>query len=363
MKTEIELHKMSSLLLSRCAVASPRCLQARFQQTLTSAYIFHPNVQTTEADKQMFWLTKSVKVERPPTAFSELMEQVDIEPMRRIMEATILVSRLYEMREIRRKSKKNPKDLTHGTHANFPSSLLQNKFKNVMGFGKVYPQLFNLNPAVEAPVSATWKIQDETLSVHGRPGTYLNSKQSMPMFYRPEDVEASRTVPVPSLQSPISPFTDLNKYLVKDTACTGLHAEKAFYPHFHTLLVVDNGDYIPPPTRGIPEIQLIQKALLFTFSRLLAQAVAKHGSEVMGQVLPEPECGQSIMTNGSNFMFLWYQLNTLDMRELDSGVKNMVCIQRPGQAFTTIETKLKKKPRLDGFKEDILKMYLSMLLM
>lgn len=341
----------------------PRWLQARMQQTLTSAYIYHPNIQTTEADKQMFLWTKSIPIQIPPTAFTSLMKEVDLEPMRRIMETTFLVSRVYEKREVKRKSKKKPLDLTKGTHENFPLSLLQNQFKNVMGFAKHYPALRNLNAASEAPVSATWRVQGEALSVHGKPGVYLNSKKPMPLFYEQDLVDQAMAFPVDSLEAPISPFTDLNQYLVKETACTGLFAEKSFYPHFHTLLVLDNGDYIPPPSKAMPEIQLILKGVLYSFSRLLAQAVTKHGNGIIGQVLPEPECAQCIVTDGNRFSFIWYQLNTLDMADLKSGVKNLVHINRPGETFIKVEEEIKHKYRLAGFREDILKMYLSMLLM
>lgn len=332
------------------------------QQTLTSAYVFHPKIQTSEADKQMLLWTKSIPIQIPPAAFSSLVEEVDLDPIRRIMETTFLVSRVYEKREVKRKSKKKPLDLTKGTHENFPLSLLQNQFKNVMGFAKHYPQLRNLNPASEAPVSASWEVQGEVLSVHGKPGVYLNSKKPMPVFYEQDLVDQATGIPVKSL-GPISPFTDLKKYLIKETACTGLFPEKTFYPHFHTLLIVDNGDYIPPPSKALPEIQLIQKGVLFTFSRLLAQAVAKHGNGIVGKVLPEPECAQSIVTDGNRFSFIWYQLNTLDMADLESGVKNLVHIHRPGDTFLKVKEEIKHKYRLAGFKEDILRMYLSMLLM
>ena len=346
----------------RRILSSPRCLQARFQQTLSSAYIFHPNIQTIEADKQMFLWTKTIQVDNPPNVFSNLMTQVDLEPMNHVMERTILVSRLYEKREIKRKSKKKPKDVTRGTHENFPSTLLQNQFKNVMGFAINYPQLRNLNPAFEAQVSASWKVKDEMISVHGRPGTYLNSKKPMPLFYDSDVVQASKDT-VPSVMEPAWLFRDLNKYLIRETASTGLLAEKSFFPHFHTLLVIDNGEYIPPPSRGLSEIQILQKGLLFTFCRLLAQAVAKHGNEILGNVLPEPECAQSIMTDGNRFSFLWYQLNTLDMDDLENGVKNLVCIERPGEMFSTIEEQTKNKHSLVDFDKDILRMYLTMLLL
>ncbi len=303
----------------------------------------------------MFMWTKSVPLETPPTVFTSLMDQVDLEPMRKIMETTILCSRLYEKRP-------KEKDRTRDTHEYFPASVIQNQFKNIVGFGKHYPQLRNLNAAAEVSIRASWKVQDQVLSVHGKPGTFLNAKKPTPLFYEQGIIDHSSEFPVTSL-GPIPPFTDLNKYLVKDTACTGIFPEKSFYPHFHTLLIIDNGEYSPPPSKGLPEVQLIQKGLLFTFTRLLGQAIHMHGAEIVGKVLPEPLCAQSIMTDGNRFSFLWYQLNTLDMSDLESGVKNLVCVQRPGELFTTIEEGKWRQHHLGGLKENILKTYLTMLLL
>ena len=333
----------------------------RLQQTLTSAYIFHPNIQTVEADKQMLIWTKTLPIETPPSVFTNLMKEVNLEPIKNIMETTILASRLYEKREVKKKSKNKPKDLTKGTHENFPSSLLQNQFKNVMGFARTYPQLRNLNPVAEVQVSASWKVQGEVLSVYGKPGTFINSKRSVPQFYGLDIVEESKNVPLGSFAAlgPIHLFTDLTKYLIRETACTGFIQDKAFFPHFHTLFLIDNGDYKPPPSKGVPEIQMLQRGLLFTFARLLAQAVSKHGNEILGNVLPEPECAQCILTDGNRFSFLWYQLNTLDTNDPENGVKNVACMVRPGEVFTTIaeDTKI-----LQGVNEEVLRMYLTMLL-
>lgn len=344
------------------ATISTMLLQARFQQTLTSAYVVHPNIMTTEADKQMMIWTKTIKRLRPPEPFVTLMEEVDMEPMKNIMHNTILSSRIYEKREVRkRRNRRQHKDLTMGTHENFVTSLLQNQFKNVKGFAKTYPQLFNINPAPEVAVKATWKVLDEMMSVHGRPGTFYNAEKPLASFYTPEQVQETVNMQMDSL-GPIPLFTDLNTYMIKGEPCTGFVTQPNFRYH-HTLMISDNGNYKPPPSKGWPEIQLIQKGLLFTYGRLLAQAVQKHGAEIIGQVLPEPECGQCIMTDGNRFSFLWYQLNTLDLSEVNSGVKNMVCIERPGNTFAKVEEIAEHRHRLVEYNQDIVKMYLCMLLM
>ena len=40
---------------------------------------------------------------------------------------------------------------------------------------------------------------------------------------------------------------------------------------------------------------------MYTFGRLLLQAVERHGTEIIGMELPEPECVQCIVTTGKCF--------------------------------------------------------------
>ena len=344
-------------------MASALYMQVRFQQTMTNAYIVHPNVMTTEADRQMMIWTKTVKRLRPPERFVTLMEEVDMEPMKNIMHNTILCSRIYEKRPVRlRRNRRQHKDQTMGTHENFPVSMLQNQFKNVMGFAKFYHQLSLLNPSPDVSVRATWPVMDELISVTGRPGTFYNCSRKLEHFYTPEQVQETTEMPMDSLGS-IPLFTDLTKYMIKDEPSSGFRGDNKNFKYHHTLVISDNGNYKPPPTLPWPEIQLIQKGLLFTFARLFTQAVDKHGKEIVGKVLPEPECGQCIMTDGNRFTFLWYQLNTLDMRDVNDGVKNMVCVERPGECYAKVVEVAQHRHRLEEYNQDIIKMYLCMILM
>ena len=59
------------------------------------------------------------------------------------------------------------------------------------------------------------------------------------------------------------------------------------------------------------------------FSALDTQAIDRYGIEISGKELPRPECAHGIVTDGSWFTFIWYQLNTLDLNSMDDGVKNL----------------------------------------
>ena len=77
------------------------------------------------------------------------------------------------------------------------------------------------------------------------------------------------------------------------------------------------------------------------------QVVERHGTEIIGMELPEPECAQCIVTTGKRFSFIGFYhrymrrnitshiygsiVNTLDMADVNDGrVKNLVYAERPG---------------------------------
>lgn len=355
-------------LLSRAKAALPVTrsgLQVRFQHAQTSAFVFHPNKETVEADIQMFLWTKTQEISQPPPVFSKFRDEIDLGLFQPLVKKHILTSRFFESKEIKRKSKRQPKDLTRGTHENFPFSLIQNIIKTALISAYKYPQVHQLNVVVDAPITATWKCEDDvTMAVRGRPGMWLNSAQPLPHLFDSSVVEDSKAYSFERL-GPNPLHYNLHQYQVKELQNAGFvpaNLDKATFPFLHTMIIVDNGDYIPPPRRAVPEIQLLQKGLMYTFGRLLTQAVWKHGNGVLGQVLTEPECAQCMVTDGERFWFLWYQLNTLDLSDLNSGVKNLVYMERLGQLFSSIEDHTHRRKIVKDLDEGVLRIIISQLL-
>lgn len=340
-------------------------LQIRFQHAQTSAFVFHPNKETVEADIQMFLWTKSQEVSQPSSVFSKFRDDVDLGLFQPLVEKHILTSRYYESKEIKRKSKRQPKDLTRGTHENFPYSLVQNIIKTALISAYKYPQVRGLNVVVDAPITAMWKCEDDvSMTVRGRPGMWLNSTHPLPQLFDEYYVESSKVYSFERL-GPNPLHYNLHQYQVKEVQNPGFvttNLDRVTFPYLHTMIITDNGDYIPPPKRAAPEIQLLQKGLVYTFGRLLTQAVWKHGNGILGQVLPEPECAQCMVTDGEHFSFLWYQLNTLDLGDLNSGVKNLVYMESLGRLFSTIEDHTCKRKIVKDFDEKVLRTIISQLL-
>lgn len=332
--------------LFRCTRFSflPVRFQWRSLSAPASAYVFHPRMQTMEADVQMFQWTKTQQLEHRPRALKELRNSLNLTSFLSLIEKSIIVARSFETQE-------------EYTPKTYPFGLIQNFLKIVLTNARWYPQLRNLHIAHEPNIAATWVHGNQTLAVRGRAGTFLTSREKLPQFYDNSTVEESQKYELDSM-SPISPYINLSQHSVNNENSTGFWRGRSF-PYLHTLIVIDN--------QAIPEIQLIQKGLVYLFSCLLSQATEKHGNEIVGKTLPEAECAQCIVTNGKRFSFLLYQLNTLDIKDVNSGVKNLVHIERPGLLYSKIE---KQKDRWNfGYKrvvdlnEDVLRTLLSVLLL
>ena len=328
--------------------------------SLTQSYVFHPKKETLEADVQALIWTKVQLVDDCPSSFSEVRSSLHLEHFLPLVAPAILSSRVYERQEVKMKHKNKPRDLTKGSHKNFPISLIFNLYRLVLSHSSHYPQLRDLNLSLEPFISASWPCGEETVSARGRLDMVMNSKRPFHQFYGNDTIQRSTDYSLESLGEPL-PFTDLIKYPVKNSYSTGSVdiSKKTIYPNAHTLFVLDNGDYIPPPSKGVPEIQLVQKGLTFTFARLYAQAVAKYGEDIIGKDLPSPECAQCVITNGHKFSFIWYQLNSLNTGNLTEGVKNLAFIDRAGLLYTSVEPEGIFKKSLAGLDEEVLRTLIS----
>ena len=216
-----------------------------------------------------------------------------------------------------------------------------------------FPQLHNLHVPC---IAAIWKRGKWAVAVRRQPETFLTSKERLCLFYDRDVIEQTREHKFEPLEAPLSPYIDLKQYSIKNKYSSGFTKERSF-PYFHTLIMINN--------KGVPTIQLIQRGIMYTFGRLLVQAVERHGTEIVGMELPEPECAQCILTTGKRFSFIWFQLNTLDMADVnDSGVKNLVYVERPGFLYSQIDLyKGQRRKVIADLNHNILRTLLSVYLM
>ena len=90
------------------------------------------------------------------------------------------------------------------------------------------------------------------------------------------------------------------------------HSNHNPYPHPHTILQQN--------TLGIAPDQLQSHGLLSMFSVLVSQA--REQGIKLGEHLNQPLTTKCIVTNGIEYLFMCYQLNTLSMQE-EHGIKNI----------------------------------------
>lgn len=90
------------------------------------------------------------------------------------------------------------------------------------------------------------------------------------------------------------------------------HGNSNPYPHPHTIFLQN--------TRSIAPDQLRFHGILGMFSVLVSQA--RELGVKLGEHLTNPLTTQCVVTNGVEFMFMCYQLNTLSMQE-EHGIKNI----------------------------------------
>ena len=316
------------------------CKRLCATQTST-AHVFHPEIQTLEADIQSYYLTKTLRVGRRPQVVTDARESVDLPYFKDLVDKSVVFAKCY----VNKEEKKTP--------ATYPYGLLQNILKTVLTSAHRYPHLSNLTVGFEPYVTATWTCEEKNVAVRGRPGNVLTSKQPLPQFYDDAIVEESKSQ-LYGLPDIYSLYGDLPEYQVHKENCTGFRKNR-FFRNFHTLFVVD--------IDHIPEIQVIQRGLFYTFGLLLTHAVEKHGEGVLGNVLPKPECGQCVVTNGKRFSFIWFQLNTLDIASLSNGVKNLVHIERPGWMYSAIDTDSEGVRELQEYNEEVLRTLLSVFML
>lgn len=313
------------------------------------SYVYHKFSKTLYADKQAYLLTKSLRLQTMPPAVEQLRDSVDPKCLTEPFEKLILEAKGYESQLELHKRKKKRK-----TPLEYPYSLMQNFYRAVAcAHATRYPHLSQLYVGDRPFITNAWERYGSRVTAHGSQASFLMSKTPLQRFYDQSVIEESANIELESTH-PNPPFFDLaetNEEL-PETYLSGFKGSPPF-PHLHTMILVDIFSW--------PEDQIIQKALLYLFTHLTADLTQRQGKQY-GDILDNPVAAQAIITNGKRFHFIWYQLNTLDLKD-DSGIKNLVYIESPPWLYRKIKTKENDNQKyLTEIKEEALKLLLTVLL-
>ena len=330
--------------------------------------IFHPYTDTPRPELQTYTWTKTRRTSVIPPEFVRFRDSVDVSQVSRLAEKAVVFSRHFQFQD-----KAKPQEYASGEMQNLLRVILTLQTPH-------HPHLENLHVAFEPQIRAVWKYRRHDLAVFGRPGTLVTSKHSLPRFF-----DASAYKQVLEQSSPEKYlgklFTGMMSRPVYKTKINGGFFPGRSFPFAHTLIVVDHVD-LPMVRRyrrsRTESRQLAERAevtemhrklvmrncVMHMYALLLAQAVEKHGQEVIGRNLPEPECMQAIVTNGQHFTFLWYQLNTLQVsNETQPVPSNLVMITEPEMLYSKVAKKLGEvNIRALDFNEEVLRTILAMIL-
>lgn len=290
---------------------------ARRYSAPSVAYVYHPNLNTLEADKQSFEWTKTIQLNLVPQSIQNGVETVDTTEWRERMSSAILQSKGFESPE------------TDRTNPDYVYGLIQNLFRCLFA---AHPERMKSTHVTWDPsLAASWLRNGKKYAVRGKTSLIMSAKQPLPAHFSKETVEESSNREIPSVW-PIDTTIDLSPQAsLKERFSTSAHAKTSF-PHLHTMLVL----YQQPLT----DAHIIQKGLCLPFARLLAEANLSVRSQP--GVLHTPLPGQCIATNGKKFTFFYYQLNTLDLEE-DAGIKNQVHVDGPHLLYRKLAKKGGKK--------------------
>jgi len=316
------------------------------------SYVYHRSVKTLYADKQAYLLTKTLRVQNRPPSVEKLLQSIDAKDMVAPFEKAILEAKGFEAqgefvktRIGKRKKRK--------TQPQYRFALMQNFLRAIgCAYSKQYPHLSELFIGDKPFITSTWERYGSRVTVHGKQASFLMSKKPLPRIFDHTTVEESAKIQLESTH-PNPPFFDLaeTKEELPQTYLSGFTGTPPF-PHLHTMLLVDLYSW--------PAEQIIQKALLHLFTHLVTDLTQRQGKK-FGEVLEKPVPAQAIIACGKRFHFIWYQLNTLDLKD-DDGIKNLVYIENPGWMYKKIlsdkETNAKS---LTNMEEEPVKLFMTQL--
>ena len=102
------------------------------------------------------------------------------------------------------------------------------------------------------------------------------------------------------------------------------------------------------------------RALTLGFLSALAQARLVYGSDIKGD-LPEPVAVNFIHTDGCNFHFSAYQLNTLNLED-SNGIKNIFWHEEDISRLFDVCDYVKAVPVLSGYNPEVFSKFAAMYL-
>lgn len=317
-----------------------------------TCYVFNQRSNVLEGVRQALWLTKAnLTTGLPPQLLSLAQNPANqIPDQDERVQDVIRRARFWDTTERRPRKPQ------------YCRTMLNNLLHLCGSLQSRHPALGKRILAENYTLCATWERGENLFQVRGRNGLLLNSMAPLPPFTGKQEVQSTTENALETFY-PISPAIDLQKiYAYKKETYTGFKDDYP-YPHAHTLYFLETGEVIPrlhPP-------QLRAKMIMFAFGNALARAHKLYGPQPQS-ILDHPITVQAVGTNGRQFEFVVFQLNTTDLCD-DQGIKNQVWLDEDNKLydFAKVRPHIKKRvvkipAGLSGYKPETFSKFLALYL-
>ena len=341
---------LRNFALLHCTNYSTESVQS---QSLTNVYGFHPNVTTIDAPYQSMVLTKTLQFNQLPESLSLTQESSTLaSSLEQLVRDTILLTVGKDKRVLTRKYKEKPEKELNTSDYYF--SLIVNLLRIALTPQGTTQPVLTYRPYIahEWEAADTYSKESEWVRVTGRPFGWLisSSRDKVSPLIVP-DREEVRELSLSPLHDlfPVSPMINLPKYTGSKPSYAGTHPAQEQFIVPHTLLYLHNTKH--------SHVQNFQSVVMHLFS-LLASYATIHCGAKPGCELAAPLSAQAILTTGDKFTFFYYQLNTLDITQLSTGLKNLLFTsdrEIPLYQFTL------KDERIEDFSFECLRLFVHTL--
>ena len=294
-------------------------------------FVVHPQTQAVDPLTKYQWLTQTTVIQGLPdgVATVPLPESLLPEVEKRIREALVF--------QIRR-------DSFHQLRSGMAVSLLQVVMATLWPLAPYYHHLNEFSITVDPKVECFWRMNGNNFLCLSNPSYILHTSVPLQLFCDPEFRGGSS---VPSLQ--FQPFSlGLFEHSFDQILPFGGCKLYSPFSFAHTTLVSD----YKSKTRE----QLLAYGLMQLFSQAAGRTV-QYGYP-LNEDLIHPLATQAIVTNGREFTFICYQLNTLDLNVMSNSRQNVLWA---GPTYTLYED-IELGKGLQGFSNECVQLFLRFLL-
>ncbi|EDO39571.1 predicted protein [Nematostella vectensis] len=206
-----------------------------------------------------------------------------------------------------------------------------------------------------------WSRGGSCFQVKTKPSYVLWTRYPVELFSYELDTTLDTAIPGPYKPNALDVYA--HKYVPLKNVPGCVNRQQSLYPYCHTMLLTCVNQ---------SATQMQSNGILNMFSLLLSHAL--DDGRVFGSELSSPIATKCIVTDGTKYIFMCYQLNTLNFgkKKKDNSIKNMVWMTDAIQLFkkkshtnhrkkTLILESVAPSHKLPGFNEGMLRTLISFL--